>query len=330
MSRFRMPRLRFGMRALLIFCVLPIPFLTWLANAKFRAVRQAEAIAYFQSRGCDIGLDEDAHSTPGVIKKFCDLIDPNIVLRSSYLSSTKPIQPEDVEQLERLQGLQNLHFDRQAGQPKAGDYTLSDRDARRLVSIKSLAAITLDAHIEPDSIRGLAQLPELDSVMLPNVKFDSRLLEALSAKPKIAALEFNGSGLDRGAYSTLAKLPLFQTLVIHDPAPNTLQSLSECRALTGLGLFDCKLSVSDAHAIKSLRIRTLDLVNPTIEEGFFRILERHPSIVRVSIQNGTEFFSTSAPADEGNPVRLAEWSYCENHFTTVGVIPKPSSMSAAP
>ena len=166
--------------------------------------------------------------------------------------------------------------------------------------------------------------------MLPQAKVDSRFLVALSQKPRMAALEFNGSCLDAEALSKLSKLPLLQTLVIHHLAPSTLQSLSECRALTGLGLYDCKLSVADAEAIEALRFRTLDLVNPIVEKGFFRKLKQHPTIVRITIQNGAEYFSTSSTANGERPITLAELEYCEDHFITDEVFSKPSSTPASP
>jgi hypothetical protein len=316
MSGLRWPPFRFSLRTFLIVCVLPVPFLAWIASVKLSAVRQRQAINHFQSRGFYIGYDDVGQSSPGLVKTICDAVDPHVLLRVTYLDATQPLDRQDIEHLSRLQGLSNLHFHRQGVQPKPGEYTIGENDVRRIASIHTLASITLDAPLQADSIGIFLNLPELDSLMLPQAKVDSHFLEALSKKPRMAALEFDGSRLDPAALSQLSKLPLLQTLVIHHLAPNTLQSLSECRALTGLALYDSHLSIADAHAIQKLRCRTLDLVNPAVEKGFFRKLEKHPTILRITVQRGTEYFSTSSTANGESPITLAELEYCEDHFTT--------------
>lgn len=311
MPRLRLPKFRFTLRTLLIACILPVPFLAWIANAKYRAVRQREAIAYFQSRGCEIDFDSDEHLTTGTFRRLLDKIDPDIARRITRIRGGMRLCSADIKQLEQLRGVRDLYF----WQHSSETYKLAGSDARRLVAIKTLASIDLDAQIDSESLLGLSQLAELHSVILPQVKVDARLLKVLAQKPQIAALEFNGSKVDGLALSHLSKLPLLQTLVIHDPAPNSLHSLSGCSALTGLALYNCKLSASDGKAIQTLRIRTLDLIHPLIEKGFFQNLELHRSMTRLSIQNQAEFHSTSRPADDLQLIRLAEWRYCEDHFT---------------
>jgi hypothetical protein len=317
MRTISLPKIRFSLRTFLLICILPIPLLTWIGNAKYKAVRQRNAIAHFQSRGCDIGFDSDEILITTSWRAFCDKVDPDIARRVTYLSGPA-LEPGDIEQLDRLQGLRDLHL----GYTLPIAYTYSDDTVRKILSIKSLASVTLDAKkIDPRSLEGLAHLPELHSVALPNVKFDAPLLDVLAKKSKIAFLQFDGSGLKSNDLAKLAKLPLLQSLVIHHAAPGTLSALRDCEALTNLGLYDCHLTAEDGKAIQSLRIRTLDLVDATMEQGFFRNLELHRSITRVSVQKRAEFYSTTAPADSMQLIRLAEWRYCEDHFTE----PKSSS-----
>jgi hypothetical protein len=326
----RWPRIRFSLRTFLIVCVLPVPFLTWIANLKLSAVRQRQALAHFQNRGFNVGLDDVGQSSPRLMKALCDFVDPQILMRVTYLEATQPLNQDDLQHIPRLHGLSNLHFYRQGVPPKPAEYAITDADIRRIASIQSLSGITLDAPLKGDSIREFASLPQLDSLMLPQAKVDSRFLAAIVENPRMAALEFNGSFLDRAALGKLAKLPLLQTLVIHDLAPDSLSALANCRALTGLVLVDCKLTDADAESMKSLRFRTLDLVNPTVEKGFFRKLEHHPTIVRITVQVGVVYFSTSAAAEGDRPIALGELEHCEGLFTTEETFSNPSSTSVSP
>lgn len=307
---------RFSLRTLLIICVLPVPFLAWIASVKLSAVRQRQAINHFQARGFNVGLEDIGQSSPSLLKRVCDFIDPDIMLRVNYLETTKPLEQADIPHIPRLQGLSNVHFYRQGVKAQPGEYRFADADVQRIASIQSLAAVTLDTPLEAESLRNLPLLPLLDSLVLPQAQVDSRFLEAISQKPRMAALEFNGSRIDRDSLSKLAKLPLLQTLVIHNHATDSLYGLKDCRALTGLVLWDCKLSLADAEAMETLRFRTLDLVEPIVKKGFFRKLANHPTLVRISVQVGATYHSNSSTANGEQAITLAELEYCEDHFTT--------------
>ncbi len=315
MSGSRWLQFRFSLRTFLIICVLPVPFLAWIASAKLSAVRQRQAINYFQSRGFNVGFEDLGQSSPSLMKQVCDFIDPDILLRVNYLETTQPVEQVDIQHIPRLQGLSIVHFFRQGVKAQPGEYALADADVQQIASIQSLAAITLDSPLEADSLRILTSLPLLDSLMLPQARVDSPFLEAISQKPKMAALEFNGSRVDRDGLSKLAKLPLLQTLVIHNHAPDSLTGLKNCRALTGLVLMESNLTLADGEAMKGLRFRTLDLVDPIVEKGFFRKLAEHPTIVRISVQVGAVYHSNSSTANGERPIALAELEYCEDHFT---------------
>lgn len=321
-GRFHWLGFRFTLRTFLIFCVLPVPILAWLANVKMSAVRQRAALARLQA--CGIEGQRFAPLLPTrvtlLMRKYVDqdayMEVRNVTWCASGLSSSLKLDREDITALTRLQGLRDLDLVPQTisgGRRWNSPLSNSDGDFIQIAQIRELGSFAVNAPIDEKTQMGLAKLPKLHSLSLPGAQLTDSALERLGHSDVLTSLEFNAALTTPRGLICLQNAPRLQTLTVHhlQDASGFLKALIGCKALTHLTLQNSVLRVIDASTISRLPIQSLRLFNCELERGFFGELIQATGLKSLDVgtsKDGRRGFLT---------LSLANLKYCDDHFTAI-------------
>ena len=281
----------------MIVSILPAPVFAWLANVKMSAVRQRAAIAQLKSQGM-VHVQEKTptpYFATNLIRTVVDQDAFNTVTRVQVDNLNKRFtrrfwRIDDFEALTHLKGLRNLSLmhrsplgivDHRQDRIKLPSAVLS-----RLSTIRSLASLSIDADLDPETQLRLAQLPEVQSLNLPGTQVTNETLRALGQSDTISSIDIDASLVAAEGLEGLAQAKLLQTLSLrHLPSDlGLLSHLGKCKALTHLQVHSTKLSPEDATVINRLPIQTLSLFYCDLDVEFLRRLKASRTLAKVSIR----------------------------------------------
>jgi hypothetical protein len=277
--------LQFSLRGLLVLALLVSPPLAWIGYLKRGGQRYRRSVANLES---DFELHKAGHK-PSTYMDFAEkYVDADAFSQAHSViwQGQTAIHPEMAQSILEVQPmlLSASKSERFPTVVKPGKINWTDRELLLLAKNPSLQLLALDGKYSTKAVQEICKLP-LQSLSLPEVCLDDDLAASLASCKSLGSVGFNFKHASPKQIELLASLPKLRAIFMYDvpDQPECLSAFSACKSINVLMIHNAHLTPEASKALSKLSIGNLQLINCTMEKGFFANFGEDAQSIQVTV-----------------------------------------------
>jgi hypothetical protein len=276
---------QFSLRGLLIAAILVSPPLAWIGYLKRAGQRYRRTVASLES---DFEIHKAGHRPSNYmdfIEKYVDA-DAFSQAHSVNWQGQTAIHPEMAQKILEIQPML-LCASKSHRFPSVilpGKIEWSDRELLLLAKNPSLQLLALDGKYSIKAVQEICKLP-LQGLTLPDVLLDDDLAASLASCKSLGSVGFNFKHASPKQIELLASLPRLHAVFMYDipDQPECLSAFSACKSINILMIHNAHLTPEASKALSKVSIGNLQLINCTMEKGFFANFDGDARSLQITI-----------------------------------------------